>query len=361
MGSITKFFTKAGSKGGRRAAQPSRMTTYEIGDATKLKTGGGRRSAVPGKRQLSDIDLEEIDEGIKMRKDAAPKPRRRAPPKPMSRTPKAGKMQGAYNEKKAELQKLEAMAKNLSKGPELTAIKEKIQLVTNAMEGIAKRNPSIKRNKGGKVLYKKHGGMTHVGLSPAEEARSGTMSEAKRARYMQAGGYLKDIQPKTTWEQFKKKHPDSGITKKGFESLKPNGIYHKKVTKNKLGKPKFRRTYGGLEPIEREAKMGGPIHTTFSKQADPRTEGRKTAVDLFPKVEREAKKGGKVGKKKQGYKARKDESIAMRVKKKRTKKQLKASRHESYGKPGSGKGKGKINRVSSKQTDGNKLVASLYD
>ena len=49
-------------------------------------------------------------------------------------------------------------------------------------------------------------------------------------------------------------------------------------------------------------------------------------------------------KKEQGYKDRKDESIAMRVKKKRTKKQLKASRDESYGKFGSGKGKGKINK-----------------
>ena len=57
------------------------------------------------------------------------------------------------------------------------------------------------------------------------------------------------------------------------------------------------------------------------------------------------KKGGKVGKKKQGYKARKDESIAMRIKKKRTAKQLKASRDESYGKFGSKmKKKGKINR-----------------
>jgi len=57
------------------------------------------------------------------------------------------------------------------------------------------------------------------------------------------------------------------------------------------------------------------------------------------------KKGGKVGKKKQGYKARKDESIAMRIKKKRTKKQLKASRDESYGKFGSkAKKSGKINR-----------------
>ena len=66
------------------------------------------------------------------------------------------------------------------------------------------------------------------------------------------------------------------------------------------------------------------------------------------------KYGGKVGKKKQGYKARKDESIAMRVKKKRTKKQLKASRNESYGKWGKGKGKGKINR------SGDAFVAKSY-
>ena len=60
------------------------------------------------------------------------------------------------------------------------------------------------------------------------------------------------------------------------------------------------------------------------------------------------KKGGpvkKVGKKKQGFKDRKDESIAMRIKKKRTPAQLKASRDESYGRFGSKmKKKGKINR-----------------
>ena len=55
------------------------------------------------------------------------------------------------------------------------------------------------------------------------------------------------------------------------------------------------------------------------------------------------KKGG--SSKKQGYTDRKDESIAMRVKKKRTKKQLKASADESYGKFGSAaKKSGKINR-----------------
>ena len=57
------------------------------------------------------------------------------------------------------------------------------------------------------------------------------------------------------------------------------------------------------------------------------------------------KKGGSVKKKKQGYKDRKDESIAMRVRKKRTAKQLKDSRDESYGKFGSkAKKSGKINR-----------------
>jgi len=55
------------------------------------------------------------------------------------------------------------------------------------------------------------------------------------------------------------------------------------------------------------------------------------------------KKGGKA--KKQGYIDRKDESIAMRIKKKRTPAQLKASRDESYGKWGSAaKKSGKINR-----------------
>ena len=65
--------------------------------------------------------------------------------------------------------------------------------------------------------------------------------------------------------------------------------------------------------------------------------------DRFPYGSEGMKKGGRV--KKQGYKDRKDESIAMRIRKKRTKKQLKASRDESYGRFGSkAKKSGKINR-----------------
>ena len=65
----------------------------------------------------------------------------------------------------------------------------------------------------------------------------------------------------------------------------------------------------------------------------------------FPYGSSGMKKGGSVKKKNQGYKDIKDESIAMRIRKKRTPAQLKASRDESYGRWGSkAKKSGKINR-----------------
>ena len=73
-----------------------------------------------------------------------------------------------------------------------------------------------------------------------------------------------------------------------------------------------------------------------------RQNGQRSNV-RFPYGSEGMKKGGRV--KKQGYKDRKDEYIAMRIKKKRTKKQLRASANESYGKFGSkAKKSGKINR-----------------
>ena len=73
-----------------------------------------------------------------------------------------------------------------------------------------------------------------------------------------------------------------------------------------------------------------------------RQNGQRSNV-RFPYGSEGMKKGGRV--KKQGYKQKKDESIAMRIRKKRTKKQLKASRDESYGRFGSkAKKSGKINR-----------------
>jgi hypothetical protein len=94
-----------------------------------------------------------------------------------------------------------------------------------------------------------------------------------------------------------------------------------------------------LGNARRRKKMAGMSRVGLSPAEEKRS-GTYSEADRRKNM----KKGGKVGKKKQGYKARKDESIAMRVKKKRTPKQLAASRDESYGKWGSkAKKRGRIN------------------
>tara|TARA_R110000822_G_scaffold78282_2_gene187573 strand:+ start:61 stop:393 length:333 start_codon:yes stop_codon:yes gene_type:complete len=109
--------------------------------------------------------------------------------------------------------------------------------------------------------------------------------------------------------------------------------------------PQGKGTYGSKigRPVKK-MNMGGRTGDMMYSRGygvDERAKRMPTELMTAPGM----KKGGKVGKKKQGYKARKDESIAMRIKKKRTKKQLKASRNESYGKSGSkARKKGKINK-----------------
>ena len=114
----------------------------------------------------------------------------------------------------------------------------------------------------------------------------------------------------------------------------PNKRFNKQV-------PGFGFNAGG-----RAMKMGGGKMISGTRRKDEASGFY--SPDMGMKGGKMFKKGGsvkKVGKKKQGYKDRKDESIAMRIKKKRTPAQLKASRDESYGKFGSKmKKKGKINR-----------------
>ena len=96
----------------------------------------------------------------------------------------------------------------------------------------------------------------------------------------------------------------------------------------------------GMKVGGRVKKMGGGMSTRRRDMAEGYYKD-----DMGMKGGAMYKKGGSVKKKKQGYKDRKDESIAMRIRKKRTKKQLKASANESYGKFGSkAKKSGKINK-----------------
>jgi len=106
-----------------------------------------------------------------------------------------------------------------------------------------------------------------------------------------------------------------------------------------------KRAGGGSMVKKRAGGSGRTGEMMYSRGYGAGEKSKRTPTMLMDRGPSGMKKGGRVGKKEQGFKDRKDESIAMRVKKKRTKKQLKASANESYGKFGSkARKKGKINR-----------------
>jgi len=123
--------------------------------------------------------------------------------------------------------------------------------------------------------------------------------------------------------------------------------------KKRAGGPVKKMAKGGASKINQHKRMamgeavnmkdGGTM--MYSRGYGVGEKGKRTPTTILDGMKKGGRVKKKAGKKKQGYKDRKDESIAMRIKKKRTKKQLKASRDESYGKFGSkARKKGKINR-----------------
>ena len=111
---------------------------------------------------------------------------------------------------------------------------------------------------------------------------------------------------------------------------------HKKIAMGLMG--------GGS--VKKRAKGSGRTgEQMYSRGYGVDEKSKRVPTMLMDRGPSGMKKGGRVGKKEQGYKDRKDESIAMRVKKKRTKKQLRGSANGSYGKFGSKARKsGKINK-----------------
>ena len=219
---------------------------------------------------------------------------------------------------------------------------------------------------------KKPGRSTDYRDSPVRQAKKYTDSEARQRHNIRDR-----IEGETgkTMEQILK---DADLPKDYFE-----GVIQKAAAKKK--KPGMKRPSKPSKIIPLDSsniprkRGGGPgaWGTTSWHRYKKKAGGGKVGMShqgLYPAEEARAgtmsemerakhmKKGGQVKKKEQGYKDRKDESISMRVKKKRTKKQLKASRDESYGKFGSkAKKRGKINRSSSKGWDGNTEVSRHYD
>ena len=108
----------------------------------------------------------------------------------------------------------------------------------------------------------------------------------------------------------------------------------------------FSKAPGTSKATDTEAALNTfNVQKMMDKRKNPKRDYDSISDRNLSRKEGSMAKGGRVGKKKQGYKDRKDESIAMRIRKKRTARQLKASRDDSYGRFGSkAKKSGKINR-----------------
>ena len=121
---------------------------------------------------------------------------------------------------------------------------------------------------------------------------------------------------------------------------------HKKMAMGMMNGGTVKKRAGGGSMVKKRAGGSGRTgEMMYSRGYGAGEKSKRMPTMLMDRGPSGMKKGGRVGKKEQGFKDRKDESIAMRVKKKRTKKQLKASANESYGKFGSkARKKGKINR-----------------
>jgi hypothetical protein len=93
---------------------------------------------------------------------------------------------GAGREKASKKQGgKEAESRKKGKSPKKTIGQlNKSRSIIGSFRGALKDAGRLGYQKGGKVVSKRNGGMTRVGLSPAEEARAGVMSEAARRRSM---------------------------------------------------------------------------------------------------------------------------------------------------------------------------------
>ena len=120
-----------------------------------------------------------------------------------------------------------------------------------------------KRATGGKVMKKQAGGrMSRVGLSPAEMARAGVMSEARRRKFMQHGGKLKikkipEHKPRKKLDKpYRKRSADPVVRQHGGKIKGPV-----KITKYPEHKP--RKNYGkkriGRSTAKVVRKSGGTL------------------------------------------------------------------------------------------------------
>jgi hypothetical protein len=115
--------------------------------------------------------------------------------------------------------------KNLPLRKRIKELKEKIELNQAKLTGpkgmVSRGGPRVNRKTGGQVMKKAAGGkMSRVGLSPAEESRSGTMSEAKRKKYKHGGKIHHNTSRENRLEELGRVDAEKAYTPQGKRNLK---------------------------------------------------------------------------------------------------------------------------------------------
>ena len=192
----------------------------------------GDRPKVKVKRKGAKAVMKEAKEGAKTASRGSKK--RKVEKRVLPHIPKV--------RKKLEGQSASALAKNYT-GKELTAMFRKLtqadepnkkllgrikraralrEDLVSALETAPDSKVPLKfRKTGGKVTKKATGGqMSRVGLSPAEESRSGTMSEAKRKKYQRGGPIHHNTSRENRLEELGRVDSEKAYTPQGRRNLK---------------------------------------------------------------------------------------------------------------------------------------------
>jgi hypothetical protein len=176
-GPLIRMITKSATKRARQLLKGGKKSTRDVAAQKQRKVEGKQAAALdqPAGGSVGQT-AEQVDTGIPAFKQEAKK---------------------ATDFDKTLVKKENRLAKLRSQANSITNRKDKIAFIAKNKTEIDSLKASIKdmKSRGGpggksniKYNKKKGGGMTGEGLYPAEEARSGIMSQVRRKKYMKKGG-----------------------------------------------------------------------------------------------------------------------------------------------------------------------------
>jgi len=177
-----KILPGGGTKG-VKATEAAEATIKEL-----IKKGEGKAAAdlqQPAAGSLGKI-ADDADTNIRSSKVAAKKANEFD--KALSKKQKQLETYETKRDSLKGVEKIKFIAENQTR---IKSLKASIKDMISRGGPGGKSTIKYKKKTGGSVVKKRGGGMTRQGLYPAEEARSGTMSEAKRKKYMNKGGIIK--------------------------------------------------------------------------------------------------------------------------------------------------------------------------